>query len=465
MKKYAIILAAGKGTRMKSKRDDISKVSFPILETPLVKCVLYSLEPLGLEEIVTVVGHGAKASEAIVKDHSKVVYQLEQKGTGHAIMMAAPVLEGKEGITLITCGDTPLLTSKTLQNLIDYHLNNGMDMSILTGILENPKGYGRIIEEDGQVKAIREQKDCSIEENAIKVINAGVYVFDNKKLFDCLPLLSTENAAHEYYLTDLVGIFNKKGYKVGQMPCEDFDETLGVNDRVQLARAGEILRDRINEGLMLSGVTIIDPKNTYIGPKVKIGADTVIYPGTHIYGDTVIGEGNTIGPDTYLSNLKIGDRNKVIYSHIVDSEIRNDAHVGPYFRARKGALIMDHAHIGNFNEVKNSTFGEASKCAHLSYIGDSNIGKDVNIGCGTIIANYDGVNKFHSEIKDHAFIGSGTLIISPVTVGESAMTAGGSTITNDVPGHAMAIARERQTNKEGFADTFKQKALDKKNKK
>ncbi len=463
MNRYAIVLAAGKGSRMKSLRDDISKVSYPILKVPLVDYVLRSLKPLGLSRVITVLGFGGETSEKIVEGKAEVVWQREQKGTGHAIMQASPLLGGLEGSTIICCGDTPLLTTQTLDDLLKKHEDSHNDLTILTGILDDPRGYGRIIENGGgRVVAIREQKDCSEEENGIRKINAGVYVFDNRLLFECLPLLKPGNKAKEYYLTDLVGIFNEKGYRVGAMVCEDFDETLGVNDRVQLAAAAKIIRGRINRALMLSGVSIEDPENTYIGPDVEIGPDTVIAPGTHIYGHTKIGCGNHIGPSTYLENTAIGNDNVIEFCHITDSEVFNHTTLGPYFRARKGVKVRDGAHIGNFNEMKNVDFGEGSKCAHLSYLGDSDIGKNVNVGCGTIVANYDGVNKFHSKVDDNAFIGSGTILISPVHMGKGSLSAAGSTITKDIEEDSMGIARGRQENKPGYAITYHRKALDKK---
>jgi bifunctional UDP-N-acetylglucosamine pyrophosphorylase/glucosamine-1-phosphate N-acetyltransferase len=465
MKKYAVILAAGKGTRMKSKREDISKVSFPILGQPLVKYVINALKPLGFEKIVAVVGFGGKTSEEIVKDDCAVVWQNEQKGSGHAVMMAASELEGLEGETIVCCGDTPLLTSATLQKLYDAHEQEKNALTVMTSILEDPFGYGRIVKENGRVTKIVEQKDCTEEQKRIQEVNAGVYVFDNKELFEALKHITTNNAAGEYYLTDVIAIFVKKGLKVGSYAVSDVDETLGVNDRYQLSIAAKIIQRRINKALMVSGVTIEDPESTYIAPNVKIGQDTVIRPGTFLSGATVIGEGNIIGPNCYFENVIVGNDNEIIYSHLTDTTIGNATTLGPYLRTRKGVSIGDKAHIGNFNELKNVSFGEGSKAAHLSYLGDSTIGKAVNIGCGTIIANYDGVNKFRSTIGDNAFIGSGTTIISPIDVGESAFTAAGSTINKSVPPHDMAIARQRQENKPGYADVLHAKALAKKAKK
>lgn len=463
MDKYAIILAAGKGTRMKSKREDISKVSFPILGRPLVKYVVEALKPIGLAELIAVIGFGGATSEAIVKDDAKVVWQKEQKGSGHAVMMAAPLLEGKEGETIVCCGDTPLLTTATLQALFDSHEKEHNALTIMTSILSDPTGYGRIVKKDGRVQRIVEQKDASEEERKITEVNAGVYVFDNKELFEALHHITTNNAAGEYYLTDVIGLFVNKGLKVGSFAVKDVDETLGVNDRYQLSVAAKILQHRINKALMISGVSIEDPESTYIAPDVKVGQDTVIRPGTFLLGATTIGEANIIGPNCYFENVVVGNNNEIIYSHLVDTFVGNATTLGPYLRTRKGVKIHDKAHIGNFNELKNVDFGDGSKAAHLSYLGDATIGAGVNIGCGTIIANYDGVNKFHSDIGNNAFVGSGSTIISPVKVGDGAFIAAGSTINKDIAPDDMAIARARQENKEGYAKILHAKALAKKN--
>lgn len=464
MNKYAIILAAGKGTRMKSLRSDVSKVSFPILGRPMVRYVLEALKPLGMEKIVTIVGFGGEMTKSVVEDSSEVVWQTEQKGTGHAVMMASPVLEGKEGETIICCGDTPLLTEKSLAALLSSHETNHNALTIMTSILEHPHGYGRIVKSNGRVERIVEQKECTPDEELIKEVNAGVYVFDNVELFNDLKKLTPNNAAGEYYLTDVIAMFVESGKKVSTFSVADVNETMGVNDRYALSKAAKIIQHRINKKLMLSGVTIEDPDTAYISPNSIIGQDTIIRANTHILDHSVIGQGNVIGPNSYLERVVIGDENIVDSCHLTDVKIGNKTTLGPYFRARKNAKIDDEAHIGNFNELKNAEFGKGSKCAHLSYLGDADIGDNVNVGCGTIIANYDGVNKFHTTIGDNVFIGSGTTIISPITIGEGAFTAAGSTINKDVPPHDMAIARERQTNKTGYSDVLHKKALEKKGK-
>ena len=459
MEKFAVILAAGKGTRMKSRRDDISKVSFPILGQPLVKYVINALKPLGFSKIVTVVGFAGETTEKIVKDDTDVVWQKEQKGTGHAVMMAAPLLEDYQGETIVCCGDTPLLTTETLGALISKHEASQNDLTVMTSVLDDPTGYGRIKKDHGKVVAIVEQKDCTEAERMINEVNAGVYVFSNRKLFAALKNLKTDNAAGEYYLTDVLGMFVKNGDRVGSFVAQNFSETLGINDRYQLANCSKLIQERINKSWMLSGVSIEDPDTTFIAPGVTIEADTIIRPNTHLVGQTKIGANNSIGPDCYFENVTIGNNNQIFYSHLVDTIVGNETALGPWLRTRGGVVIKDKAKIGNFNELKNVVFGEGSKCAHLSYLGDADIGASVNVGCGTIIANYDGVNKTHTSVKDNVFLGSGSTLISPITVEEGAFIAAGSTINSDVEAGAMAIARCRQEIKPGYAKKLREKAL------
>lgn len=316
MGRYAVILAAGKGTRMKSKRDDISKVSFPVLGRPMVRYVLEALKPLGLEKIVTVVGFGGEMTKSLVEDSSEVVWQKEQKGTGHAVMMAAPNLEMEDGETIICCGDTPLLTDKTLEALFNSHEANHNDLTILTAEVDNPYGYGRIVKKDGNVLRIVEQKDCSPDEAAIHEINAGVYIFDNKELFRDLKELKPNNAQGEYYLTDVIAMFVSAGKRVKTFSVSDVNETMGVNDRYQLSKAAKIIRARINKKWMLSGVSIEDPDTTYIGPDAEIGQDTTIRPNSHILGHAKVGQGCVIGPDAYVEDVEIEDGEIIEFGYI-----------------------------------------------------------------------------------------------------------------------------------------------------
>lgn len=463
MKTYAIILAAGKGTRMKSLLDDKSKVSYPILGVPLVKHVLNSLRPLAIERKVTIVGFGGPVTEAIVKDESEIVYQREQKGTGHAIMQVAPVLAGLEGRTIIVCGDTPLLKTATLKKLIEQHETEKNKLTVLSAIVPNPKGYGRIIrDKDGAVLAIVEQADVTPEQNKITEVNAGVYVFDNKLLFSYLNNLKPNNAQGEYYLTDLIKMFKNDGLKIGASIAEDYKEMLGINDRRQLEEAARIMTHNINERHMLAGVTIEDASSTYIGPDVVIGPDTIIRPGTHILGTTVIGKQNIIGPSSYLDNVVVGDGNHIHFSHVVDSQIGNANEVGPYARLRGHTVIADHTRVGNFVEFKACILHDGAKAAHLSYLGDVDVGEKSNIGCGTIVANYDGCNKSKTIIGKDVFVGSGSTLIAPVVVEDNAFIAAGSTINRDVPKDDLAIARTRQENKPGYGKIVRERALAKK---
>lgn len=331
MERYAIILAAGKGTRMKTHSEDISKVSFPILGKPLVRYVLDALKPLGLSKIVTIVGHGGEHAKKIVEDSSEVVWQHVQKGAGHAVMQAAPVLAGKEGETIICCGDTPMLTPETLGALFEAHEKNGNEMTVLTFITDAPHGYGRIVKDSkGNILKIQEQRDCSPEEELITEVNAGAYVIDNKKLFEYLDKLTPNNAAGEYYLTDILGLFASDGLKVGSFSVSDVEETLGINDRNQLSVGGKILQKRINKKHMLNGITIVDPDNTYIGPDVEIGNDCEILPNTIILGHSKIGECGRIGPNTYLEDCEVG--NDVVLDNVkaVGKTIEDGVKAGPF---------------------------------------------------------------------------------------------------------------------------------------
>lgn len=332
MKNYAVILAAGKGTRMKSLDQSKSKVSYEILHKPLVRYVLDALKPLNFEEIITVVGFGGEVTKSLVEDSSKVVWQHEQKGTGHAVMQAAPLLEGKDGYTIVCCGDTPVVTTETFKNLLEQHIRDNNALTLLTAIVDNPKGYGRIKRNKNgdQVEAIVEQADCDEAMDKVKEVNAGMYVFDNKELFAHLHNLNTNNAQGELYLTDLLEMFRTEGLKVGASILENPAEMMGVNNRWQLYEAGEAIKMRINKQLMLEGVTIVDPHNTYIGADVKVGPDTIIYPNTHIYGKTIIGNATVLGPDTFIIDSEIGNHSVITKSVVKNAKTENGQEVGPF---------------------------------------------------------------------------------------------------------------------------------------
>ncbi|WP_368986133.1 bifunctional UDP-N-acetylglucosamine diphosphorylase/glucosamine-1-phosphate N-acetyltransferase GlmU [Caldifermentibacillus hisashii] len=447
-KKYVIVLAAGQGTRMKSK---LYKVLHPVCGKPMVRHVIDELKQIGADQIITVVGHGADEVKNELKDDSEFVLQEQQLGTAHAVMQARDLLQDKEGLTLVVCGDTPLLKADTIKAMIDYHINNHSKATILTAVAEDPTGYGRVIRnEQGYVEKIVEHKDASDEEKAVKEINAGTYCFDNASLFHALQKVTNNNAQNEYYLPDVIGILKDAGQTVTAFTTNDFTEIFGINDRVALAQAGKIMQQRINEKHMRNGVTIIDPEQTYIDATVVIGQDTVIYPGTMVKGNTVIGTDCIIGPNSEILNCDIGNRTSIRQSVTHDSKIGSDVQIGPFAHIRPQSFIHDEVRIGNFVEIKKTEFGRKSKASHLSYIGDANVGSNVNIGCGSITVNYDGVNKFKTIIKDGAFIGCNSNLVAPVEIGEGAYVAAGSTITDNVPGDSLSIARARQVNKENY---------------
>ena len=453
---------------MKSLNNDISKVGYPILGVALVNYVLDATKGLVDGKKVVIVGHGGEYTKSLVENEAEIAWQHQQLGTGHAIMQTAPMLKGVEGTTLILCGDTPLLTKESLTKLVEYHNKHELDLTVLTATPKDPHGYGRIVrDQHNHVKAIVEQKDLKDDQGKINEVNAGVYVVNNHYLFEQLDFLNTNNASGELYLTDIIGLFNQKGYKVGAYILEDENEMLGTNDRVQLAEAAKLIKQRINRRHMLNGITFEYPDHTYVGPYVEIGNDTVLSPGVTLLGKTKIGKNNIIGPETYLENMEIGDNNHILFSHLVDSKVGNENHIGPYTRFRGHVEIHNHTKIGNFVEFKKSIIKDGSKAAHLSYIGDTTLEENVNVGCGVITANYDGYNKFNTYVGKNVFLGSNATIVAPVTIEDDAFIAAGSTINHDVKKNDLAIARARQENKPGYATVFrtKAKAIKEKNKK
>lgn len=460
MKRMAIVLAAGKGKRMKSK---LYKVLHPVCGKPMVGHVVDTVRRTNSERTVVIVGHGAEDVKAYLGDQAEYVLQEQQLGTGHAVRQAEELLGKEEGTTILICGDTPLVRAETIEAMIALHESEGAAATILTAIPEDPTGLGRIIRgEDGGVLRIVEQKDCTPEEAAVNEINTGTYCFDNRKLFDALSKVTNDNAQGEYYITDVVGILRGEGEKVAAYATQDLTESIGVNDRVVLSQAEAAMRERIVREHMLAGVTVIDPASTYIGADVVIGSDTVLLPGNVITGRTVIGEDCKIGPNCELENAKIGNGTSVSHSVVRDSDIGAHVSVGPFAHLRPGANLADGVKIGNFVEVKNADIGQDSKVSHLSYVGDAKVGSRVNIGCGAITVNYDGFNKSLTEIEDDAFVGSNVNLIAPVHVGKGAYVVAGSTITKQVPEGDLAIGRARQENKPGYADKIKARAKAKK---
>lgn len=450
MKRYAVILAAGQGTRMKSK---LYKVLHPILGRSMIQYVIEALQPTNLDELVTVVGHGAEMVSKEVGDKSKFVIQAEQLGTAHAVMQADELLKDKKGTTIVVCGDTPLIRQETYQALFDYHESSQSKATVLTTDVSDPTGYGRVIRDDvGNVSRIVEHKDAADHELAVNEINTGTYCFDNEALFEALENVDNDNAQGEYYLPDVVEILKNQAEKISAYKMSDAEESLGINDRVALAEAEGIMKRRINKAHLREGVTITDIDNTYIGPDVKIDPDVTIYPGTMLLGETEIKSDAVIGPNTEITNGYVGQATRVRQSVITDSSVGARVEVGPFAQIRPESKIGNDVKVGNFVEIKKSTLGDDTKVSHLSYLGDATLGDNVNVGCGSITVNYDGVRKHETIIESDSFIGCNSNLVAPVKVGEGAFIAAGSTINEDVPGNALAIARSKQVNKEGYVE-------------
>ena len=450
MQTYAIILAAGQGTRMKS---NLYKVLHPVCGKPMVQHVFDQVKILHANPIVTIVGHGADHVKRTLGERSLFALQEEQLGTAHAVLQAKKQLGNLDGVTFVICGDTPLITSDTMKKLREEHINQNAKATILTAIADNPAGYGRIIRNhEGLVEKIVEHKDASSQEKEIKEINTGTYCFDNRLLFAYLSKVKNDNAQGEYYLPDVIELMKNDGLNVAAYICDDFNETLGVNDRVALAQAQQIMQKRILAFHMYNGVTIENPMQTIIEADVTIGQDTVIKAGSMLRGNTVIGHQCVVGPNTEIQNCTVGNRSTIRHSVCFDSELGSEIQIGPFAHIRPKSEVANKVKIGNFVELKATQIGEESKVSHLSYIGDSEVGKDVNIGCGSITVNFNGKNKFKTVIGDHSFIGCNSNLVAPVTVGEGAFVAAGSTITSDVPEKALSIARAPQIDKLGYMD-------------
>ncbi len=435
-----LVLAAGEGKRMCS---GYPKVLHPLCGHPMLYYILESASVL-TNRIFVVVGHGGSLVRETMGSTWGYVHQEKQLGTGHALMQAMPHLSGT-GRLLVLCGDTPLLETQHLQNLLDRHVSGGA--AVMTARVPDPSGYGRIVRDSqGQVEAIVEEGDASTEQKGIDEINTGAYCFDLQQLAHFLPMLGENNVQHEYYLTDLVSLFRDHGHSVQAYCLDDYRVGLGVNDRSQLAEATALMRKRINRELMMEGVTLIDPEATYIDYGVKIGADTVIWPGCVIEGASTLGMRCQIGPSTHLKQTVLGDEVTVRCSVVEKSSIESQTAVGPFAYIRPGSHLGRQVKIGDFVEVKNSNIGEGSKVPHLSYVGDADVGEGVNIGAGVIVANFDGRRKHRCRIESGAFVGCNSNLISPLTIGKGSFIAAGSTIHKDVPAGSLALARADQNN-------------------
>jgi bifunctional UDP-N-acetylglucosamine pyrophosphorylase / glucosamine-1-phosphate N-acetyltransferase len=447
----AIILAAGKGTRMKS---DLVKVMHSLGGCPMIEYPVAAAREAGASRIVIVAGHQSEKVREYFSGGDEIDFALQEQqlGTGHAVACARPSLEGFSGRVLILCGDVPLLKADTLKEMMDCHKENGAVLTVLTSRPDNPFGYGRVVKGvGGTVLRIVEEKDANDTEREIREVNSGIYCVESGFLFDAIAHLSNDNAQGEYYLTDIVQMAAAAGLSVTSFPVSCAEEVMGVNDRVQLAEAGSIIRKRVNQSLMYAGVTIVDPSVTYIDRGVKIGKDTIVYPNVHIQGVTEIGENCVIEPSSVIRGCRIGDGVTIKAGSVMaDAIVHNSVSIGPMAHLRPGTELMNHVKIGNFVEIKKAYVGEDSKASHLTYLGDATIGKGVNIGCGTITCNYDGVKKHRTVIEDNVFVGSDVQLVAPVTIGRNSLIAAGTTVTKDVPSDSLAIARTPQVNKEGW---------------
>lgn len=434
-------------------KSDKPKVLHEVCGKPMLSHIVSQAEKAGAEDIITVIGHGAQqVRETVFGDKLSFVIQQEQLGTGHAVMQAAEMLP-EDGSVFVLCGDTPLITAETLKSFADCHEREKNAVTVLTAIFDDPFGYGRIIRgENGELLRIVEQKDASEAEKAVKEVNAGMYCFEASFLKEKSGSLSADNAQHEYYITDLIGMAVESGRRAGAFTVNDAGEIMGVNNRLQLAEAAKIMRRRIADRHMLNGVTIIDPDSVYIEDDVEIGNDTEIWPGAALKGRTVIGKGCVIGKDTIIENSSVGNGTDILKSVILDSSIGEKTHVGPFAYMRPNSRVGSGCKVGDFVELKNAEFGDGSKAAHLAYIGDADVGEEVNIGCGVIFANYDGVHKNRSSVGNRAFIGSNSNLVAPVSVAEDAYIAAGTTVTKDVEKGALCVGRSKETILPGWVE-------------
>jgi bifunctional UDP-N-acetylglucosamine pyrophosphorylase / glucosamine-1-phosphate N-acetyltransferase len=436
MKTSVIQLAAGQGTRMKS---DLPKVLHPVCGSPLIQHALEVAKQVSTQEPVVIVGHGADKVRAYIGDAAQCVLQEPRLGTGHAVMQAEPLLRGKSDYIVVTMADMPLLRSERLKMLVEKQQNNSGPITLLTTIADNPRGFGRIVRRgDGSVAAIVEEAQATPEQLAIKELNVGAYCFSADWLWDALPRIQLSPKG-EYYLTDTVELAVRDGLQVQAVVLDDPSEAIGINTRIHLAEAETLMRKRINQFHMLNGVSLIDPVSTYIDNDVTIGRDTVIWPNTYLQGKTKVGSDCEIGPNTIVRDTEIGEHCKVLASVLEGALLENQVDIGPFARLRRGAHLAEGVHMGNFGEVKDSYLGPGVKLGHFSYIGNARIGAETNIGAGTITCNYDGEQKHPTEIGEGVFIGSDTMLVAPLKIGDRSRTGAGSVVTKDVPDDTLVV--------------------------
>ena len=431
-----VILAAGKGTRMVS---DLPKPLHPLLGKPLINYVIEAAAPLSESPPVIVIGHGGEITKETLGDQLRYAVQDDLLGTGHAVQQAEKLLSGQSDLILVLYGDMPLVRTQTLENLVKTQESNSGPLTLLTLLEDNPRGFGRIGRDPaGMIQKIVEEVDATPDQLEIKELNAGMYCIKADWLWNSLKKL-VPSASGEYYLTDLVELAANEGHQVASVQIEDPDELIGINTRIHPAETGQILRSRINREWMLAGVSILDPSSTYIDPDVTIGRDTMILPNTYLQKDTIIGNNCVIGPGTRIFSSHVGDGCEIEFSVVEESRIEDRVDIGPFSHLRKGAHLGPGVHVGNFGEIKDSFLGEGSKMGHFSYVGNAMIGKDVNIGAGTITCNYDGENKHQTIIHDGVFIGSDSMLVAPVEIGENSSTGAGSVVTKDVPPDTVVV--------------------------
>jgi bifunctional UDP-N-acetylglucosamine pyrophosphorylase / glucosamine-1-phosphate N-acetyltransferase len=446
---HVVVLAAGKGTRMRS---DLPKVLHRAGGLPLIDWVLRLAHALNPASISVVVGHGAEAVQSALPLGVRAVVQQPQLGTGHALLQARPLLEHASGRVLLLSGDVPLLRSTSVQRLLDHQAQHRAALVVATALVPDPSGYGRIVRDNGHLARIVEHRDATAEERAIREINSGVYVFDLAPLFPALAGLGSANAQGEYYLPDLVGSYRRAGLTVEALPVDDPDEIRGINTRAELAAVAAVLRSRTNAALMDAGVTLVDPATCYVDPDVRVGRDTILHPFVCLEGATTVGAGCEVFPGVRIVDSQMADGVTVFdHSLVAGSTVAAGCKIGPFARIRPGSEIAEQVHIGNFVEIKKAKLGERTKIGHLAYVGDAQVGSDVNIGAGTITCNFDGQKKHQTTIGDGAFVGSDSTLVAPVRIGSAAYVAAGSAITDDVPDGALGIARGRQANKRNWA--------------